>query len=113
MKKIDLPPNFANAADSPIHALLKDIPLPRMVPVDSTPDGLPTYVDAFAAEADGIVVVNRIKPHTSFRGKIESGLSKMIVIGVGKQKGAEICHNLGYTRMEQNLTAMCRATLAS
>jgi hypothetical protein len=84
-----------------------------VVQVGSTPDGLPAYVDAVAAAADGIIVINRIKPHTSFRGAVESGLSKMIVIGVGKQKGAETCHNLGYGRMEQNLVALCRATLAS
>ncbi|HEV7405537.1 MAG TPA: lactate racemase domain-containing protein [Chthoniobacteraceae bacterium] len=84
-----------------------------VVQVGATPDGLPAYVDAIAAAADGIVVVNRIKPHTSFRGKIESGLSKMIVIGVGKQKGAETCHNLGYPHMEQHLLALCRAILAS
>ncbi len=85
----------------------------EVVQVGSTPDGLPAFVDAIAAQAEGIIVVNRIKPHTSFRGKIESGLSKMIVIGVGKQKGAETCHNLGYGRMEQNLLAMCRVTVAS
>ncbi|MEI6715523.1 MAG: lactate racemase domain-containing protein [Verrucomicrobiota bacterium] len=84
-----------------------------VVQVGTTPDGLPAYVDAIAAEADGIIIVNRIKPHTSFRGKIESGLSKMIVIGLGKQKGAETCHNLGYPRMEENLLALCHATLTS
>jgi hypothetical protein len=84
-----------------------------VVQVGTTPDGLPAYVDAFAAQADGIIVVNRIKPHTTFRGTIESGLVKMIVIGVGKQKGAETCHNLGYGRMEQNLLALGHATIAS
>ncbi len=84
----------------------------EVVPVGKTSTGLPAYVDAFAAAADGIIVVNRIKPHTSFRGKIESGLSKMIVIGTGKQKGAETCHSLGYPRMEENLVALCRASLA-
>lgn len=84
-----------------------------VVQVGATPDGLPAYVDALAAAADGIIVINRIKPHTSFRGKIESGLGKMIVIGVGKQKGAETCHALGYGRMEANLLALCHATLAS
>jgi hypothetical protein len=84
-----------------------------VVQVGTTSDGLPAYVDAFAAQADGIIVVNRIKPHTTFRGKIESGLTKMIVIGVGKQKGAETCHNLGYGRMEQNLLALGRVTLGS
>jgi hypothetical protein len=84
-----------------------------VVQVGTTPDGLPAYVDAIAAKADGIIVVNRIKPHTSFRGSIESGLVKMTVIGVGKQKGAETCHNLGYGRMEHNLLALARTTLAT
>jgi hypothetical protein len=84
-----------------------------VVQVGTTPSGLPAYVDSLAAAADGIIVINRIKPHTSFRGKIESGLGKMIVIGVGKQKGAETCHALGYGRMEANLLALCRATLQS
>jgi hypothetical protein len=57
--------------------------------------------------------VNRIKPHTSFRGRIESGLVKMIVIGLGKQKGAETCHNLGYETMEENLLALGRAALST
>ncbi len=84
-----------------------------VVQVGTTPDGLPAYVDAIASQADGIVVVNRIKPHTTFRGQIESGLVKMIVIGVGKQKGAETCHSLGYGRMEKNLLALGHATIAS
>jgi hypothetical protein len=79
----------------------------------TTPGGLPAFIDRFAAEVDGIIVVNRIKPHTSFRGKVESGLSKMIVIGVGKQKGAETCHNLGYPQMEQHLLDLCHTTLAA
>lgn len=84
-----------------------------VVEVGKTQSGLPAYFDANAARADGIVVVNRIKPHTSFRGKIESGLLKMIVIGLGKQKGAETCHNLGYETMEENLLALGRTALAT
>ncbi|MEM3716636.1 MAG: lactate racemase domain-containing protein [Candidatus Bathyarchaeia archaeon] len=55
-------------------------------------NGAPVYVDKAAANADGIIVVNRIKPHTDFKGRIESGLMKMMAIGLGKQKGAEIIH---------------------
>jgi hypothetical protein len=84
-----------------------------VVQVGVTAEGLPAYVDALAAAADGIVVVNRIKPHTSFRGRVESGLTKMIVVGVGKQKGAEMCHNLGYARMEQHLVALGEVALAT
>jgi len=84
-----------------------------VVQVGTTPGGLPSYMDAIAAQADGIIVVNRIKPHTSFRGKVESGLTKMIVIGLGKQKGAETCHNLGYGRMEENLLALAYTALSA
>ena len=52
----------------------------------------PVYVDKNAAEADGILLFNRIKPHTSYRGRYESGLMKMMAIGLGKQKGAESIH---------------------
>ncbi|MFA9515745.1 DUF362 domain-containing protein [Halopenitus sp. H-Gu1] len=50
------------------------------------------HADANAAAADAIVPVNRVKPHTDFDGDVESGLSKMLVIGMGKQKGAQTAH---------------------
>ena len=53
---------------------------------------VPVVSDAAAAAADGICVINRIKPHTSFAGDVESGLSKMLVIGMGKQRGAKLAH---------------------
>ena len=54
--------------------------------------GYPVYVDRNAMEADHIVVVNRVKPHTKFQGPIESGLMKMMAIGMGKQRGASYYH---------------------
>jgi len=57
--------------------------------------GLPICMDARAHAADGIVVVNRIKPHTSFTGRYESGLLKMLAIGLGKREGASQVHKLG------------------
>ena len=56
-------------------------------------NGVPVYIDRNALKADGIIVVNRVKPHTDFKGEIESGLMKMMVIGLGKQKGAEMIHS--------------------
>ena len=53
-------------------------------------------IDKNAAEADGIIVFNRIKPHSAFRGKYESGLMKMMGIGMGKQEGAESLHRDGF-----------------
>lgn len=65
--------------------------------------GLPVYVDKYVLAADGVIIINRIKPHTAFRGVIESGIVKMSVIGLGKQKGAESCHQLGMNHFDQKL----------
>lgn len=53
---------------------------------------MPIYFDKHASEADHVIVVNRIKPHTGFAGEIESGLMKMMLIGLGKHKGASVYH---------------------
>ncbi|MDR3530256.1 MAG: lactate racemase domain-containing protein [Rhodopila sp.] len=73
--------------------------------------GLPVLMDRHAMGADGIVVINRVKPHTSFSGPIESGLVKMITIGLGKQKGADSCHSLGFGQMARNIVAMAEIKL--
>lgn len=57
--------------------------------------GLPIHFDANALRADGILLMNRIKPHTSFSGRYESGLLKMLTIGLGKREGAAQVHKLG------------------
>lgn len=57
--------------------------------------GLPIHFDRRALQADGIVLMNRIKPHTSFTGDYESGLLKMLVVGLGKREGAAQVHKLG------------------
>lgn len=71
--------------------------------IGHTPEGKSVYLDKIASQADGIIVVGRIKPHTAFRGTYESGLLKMMVIGMGKQKGAESCHMEGFGRMAYNV----------
>ncbi len=63
-----------------------------VVEIGQTADGLPVFLDRHASEADHIVPINRIKAHTDFNGSIESGLMKMMVIGLGKQKGANMYH---------------------
>jgi hypothetical protein len=84
-----------------------------VVSMGTAENGLTAWFDAYAAAADGIVLVNRIKPHVSFRGKYESGLMKMVAIGLGKQKGAEACHQLGMERMLDNLVAVGRRALST
>jgi len=61
-------------------------------------DGIPLFVDRLAYEADGIVLINRIKPHTEFSGPTESGLIKMLGIGLGNHTGAEHYHRAALTR---------------
>ena len=60
------------------------------VEISRTQDGVPVFIDKNAFEADGIIVVNRIKPHTKFKAPIESGLMKMMAIGMGKQRAPNI-----------------------
>lgn len=70
-------------------------------PIGEIEPGLEIFVAKSALAADGIVIINRIKPHTCFRGKIESGICKMLVIGLGKQRGAESFHAAGFHRFAE------------
>ena len=63
-----------------------------VVEVGVTERGVPVYLDKYAYEADALVVINRVKTHTKFDGEIESGLFKMMAIGMGKHKGASVYH---------------------
>jgi hypothetical protein len=58
-------------------------------------DDMPIYMSATALEADHVLLVNRVKPHTDFRGTVESGLAKICAIGLGKQRGAQTVHSYG------------------
>jgi hypothetical protein len=74
--------------------------------------GLPVWLDRYAAEADWIGLVNRIKPHTDFKGSIESGLFKMMTIGLGKWKGAVQYHRANVSHgYETVITAVGREML--
>ncbi len=80
----------------------------------ATPEGIQAYVDANAWRADGVIVMNRVKPHTDFSGNIESGLLKMISIGMGKEDGARETHRWGRKYgPERVIRAISGVTLAS
>lgn len=79
--------------------------------IGTTEDGRPVHIDHYAAAADAIILINRIKPHTSFRGTYESGLMKMMAIGLAKQKGAEACHAEGFPRMHHMVPLFGKAIL--
>ena len=78
------------------------------VVLGTSPVGLPIYFDKNASEADGIVLINRVKPHTDFHSTHESGIVKMMVIGLGKHQGAEQVHKLGLRGMKEVLPAVGR-----
>ena len=69
-----------------------------VVPLGTTEDDLEVFCDKRAFEADGVVVCNRIKVHNVFKADFESGLAKMMVIGLGKHEGAVATHYLGFDR---------------
>jgi len=83
-----------------------------VVELGRLPDGTPVYFDRAASSADGVIVVNRIKPHTGFHGPIESGLVKMLAIGLGKHWGANTLHTRGYLRFPELLPDAARLTLS-
>jgi hypothetical protein len=75
--------------------------------------GLPVWCDKLASEADWIGIVNRVKPHTDFKGSIESGLFKMMTIGLGKHKGAIQYHRANiHHGYETVITSVGREMLA-
>ena len=76
-----------------------------------TESGLPVYFDKYAAEADGIIPVGRIKIHTCFHGEIESGVMKMLAVGCGKQKGAATMHAHGFANMATNVPETARVSI--
>ena len=79
------------------------------VEITQTLDGQSVQMDKYAADADFIIPVSRIKPHTDFRGRVESGMCKMLTIGLGKQHGAYICHKRGFPNMPDTVWAVSSA----
>jgi hypothetical protein len=86
----------------PLHATME------VVEVERLEDGTPVSLDRHAAEADGILVINRIKPHTSFKAEAESGLAKMCAVGLGNRHGAETVHSRGVAGLRTHLVPIAR-----
>ena len=83
----------------------------EVVQLGTTKNNLPVLVDINAHEADHLIIINRIKPHVCFRGDYESGLMKMIAIGLGKQRGADFAHELGFHKMHEHIPEIARYAL--
>ncbi len=89
----------------PIEATMETVSL------GTTATGVEVFMDAHAFAADAIVVINRVKLHTSFHGSIESGPAKMLAIGLGKRDGARSVHAPGWGAMHENVPAATRVVL--
>ena len=79
--------------------------------IDETGDEVHVYFDKIAMNADGVIPIARIKPHTCFRAPIESGLCKMLTIGLGKQQGANACHQRTFRYMYEMITKAAQMKL--
>ena len=95
-----------DAVGAPIRSSMEVVALGEAAP------GLTAYSDRLAAAADATLILGRVKPHSSFRGRYESGLIKMLAIGLGKQKGAESCHTRGFGQLAERIAAAGRSVLA-
>jgi len=85
-----------------------------VVPLGATPEGIETFMDRTAYESDGVMLLGRVKWHTDFMGKIESGLLKMMAIGLGKFAGAQRYHTYAYKMgLENVIRGVGRQVLAS
>ncbi len=83
------------------------------VETGTTDDGVKVYMDANAFAADAVVIVNRVKPHTAFRGVIESGPTKMCAIGLGKLLGAHSVHAAGWGRIHETILKAAAVNIAT
>lgn len=91
----------------PIEATMETVVLGNL------PDGTPVHHDALAAKADGVLLVNRVKPHTDFHGPVESGLGKILAIGLGNHQGAAALHAGGIPLLGSSIEAAARMVVAS
>jgi hypothetical protein len=94
-----------HSVGAPLEATMETVSL------DFSDEGIPLFMDRFAYEADGIVLINRVKPHTNFIGATESGVMKMLAIGLGNQKGAEYYHRLSLQRSQYEIISLAARTL--
>ena len=97
----------AAAMGCPVHSALD------VVEIGRTTTGMPVFCDARAYASDGIIIVNRVKPHTDFHGPTESGLTKMIAIGLGKRHGAELLHQRGVRGLREDIPRVAAVQLAN
>ncbi len=92
---------------APIRSSMEVVELPQ----GGSP--IPVFMDRLAWESDGVLLINRVKPHTDYHGICESGLMKMAVIGLGKREGARAVHCFGIRGLKQMLAPAARHVLST
>jgi hypothetical protein len=84
------------------------LPSMEVVELGESTSSIPVCTGRTATEVDGLIILNRIKPHTAFSGSLGSGLSKMLVVGLGKKQGAETAHKYalqnGFSEVLQDIS---------
>ena len=83
----------------------------EVVQVGELQDGTPIYCDKYAYESDGIIFLNKVKPHTDFIGKFGSGMAKMMAIGIAKHVGASMFHMKGFATFVERIPQVCEVFL--
>lgn len=83
----------------------------EVVEIGKLEDGMPIFFDKIASQSDGVVLCCRVKPHTDFRGEWESGLYKMLAIGLGKHRGAVEIHSRGFPNFHHLIPRVGRIVL--
>lgn len=81
------------------------VPFGEQIKLGENNDANPIYISKAFADADGVIILNRVKPHTSFRGEYESGIVKMAAVGMGGPQGARTTHAAGYMKMAGNIVS--------
>jgi len=89
----------------PIQATMDTIEL------DKLENGLPVHFDRIAYHADGVIAVNRVKVHTAYKGEIESGLHKILAVGLGNHRGASLVHSLGVKGLRDYMVEFAKVIL--
>ena len=85
----------------------------EVVSLGETPSDFEVFMDRNAYEAGSVILANRVKPHTAFRGPVESGPTKMLAIGLGKQKGAHSVHAAGWKHIHRTIPEAARVAVES
>lgn len=94
-----------NSIGAPIHSSME------VVKIGEIKGDVPVFMDKIAFNSDAVIVVNRVKPHTSFRGPVESGLMKMLAIGLGDHAGASLVHSFGSRGLREMVPMAARVML--